>query len=194
MSDFQSAPPMEAPLPKRVTIARESGILTITYRWFSPKYVFLAFFCIFWDGFLFFWYSVALQKGWDPSNSAVWIPLFHVAIGAWLTYSTIAGFLNTTRVVVQSGEIAIRHGPLPWFGNRRLGAQGIRQLYREERRSTGEDSSTSYHLNAITGDNRKIPLIRSVPSADVALYLVHEIEKALRIEDRHVAEEMPKWL
>jgi hypothetical protein len=183
---------MEAPLPERVTIARDAGILTITYRWLSWKYVFFAFFCIFWDGFLLSWYGTALKKGWDPANPAVWFPLLHVAIGIGLTYSTIAGFLNTTRVVVQSGEIAIRHGPLPWLGNRRLGAQGIRQLYREERLPQSNKSSASYHLNAITGDNRKITLIRSVPSADVALYLEQEIEKALGIDDRRVAGEMQK--
>ncbi len=75
-------------------------------------------------------------------------------------------------------------GPLPWLGNMKIPAGEIRQ------RRGG--TSTRYHLNAITGQNRKLCLVRDVPAADVALYLEQEIEKALGIEDRKVAGEMPK--
>jgi hypothetical protein len=191
MSDSRSASPMEAPLPENVTVTREAGALTITYRWFRPIHLFLVLFCIFWDGFLVFWYREALQRP-SPSNIAIWFPLLHVAVGVGLTYSTLAGLANRTRVVVQSGVIAIRHGPLPWLGNRQVGAESIRQLYREETISRGRNASASYHLNAITPDNRKLRLIRSVPTADVALYLEQEIERTLGIEDRRVSGEMPK--
>jgi len=84
-------------------------------------------------------------------------------------------------------------GPLPWLGNIKIPAGEIRQLFREETISRGRGgTSTRYHLNAITGQNRKLCLVRDVPAADVALYLEQEIEKALGIEDRKVAGEMPK--
>lgn len=192
MSDSRSASPMDAPLPEDVTVVRDAGALTITYRWFKPLYLFMLFFCIFWDGFLVFWYDMALRKGAGAPSMAIWFPLLHVGVGVWLTYTTLAGLANRTRVVVQSGEIVIRHGPLPWLGGGRIGAGEIRQLYREETPAKDSDSTASYHLNAITRDNRKLRLIRSVRSADVALYLEQEIEKALGIEDRQVKGEMLK--
>jgi hypothetical protein len=193
MSDSRSAPPMEAPLPERVTVTRDAGILTITYRWFRALHLYFLLFCIFWDGFLVFWYTnVVRHTDGGPSKIGLWFPFFHVAVGIGLTYYTLAGLANRTRVVVQSGEIVIQHGPLPWFGNLRIRADGIHQLYREESFSRGRGAGASYHLNAITRDHRKLPLIRWVPEADLALYLEQEIEKSLGIEDRRVAGEMPK--
>jgi len=85
------------------------------------------------------------------------------------------------------------HGPVPWIGNLKIPAGETRQLFREEAIPTiDSDASARYHLNAIIGQNRKVCLIRDVPAADVALYPEQEIEKALGIEDRKVAGEMPK--
>ncbi len=173
-------------------MTREAGGLTLIYTWFRPLYVLMLFFCIFWDGFLVFWYRTALAHP-SPGSIMLWFPLLHVGVGVGITYSTIAGFLNRTRVTVNAGEVTIRHGPLPWIGNRNVPAGEIRQLFREETISTGRSgSSATYHLNAITRENRKLRLIRGIPAADVALYLEQEIEKALGIEDRKVAGEMPK--
>ena len=173
-------------------MTRDAGGLTLVYAWFRPYHVFMLFFCIVWGAFLVFWYRTALAHP-SPSSIALWFPLLHVAVGVGITYSTIAGFLNRTRVGVNTGEITIRHGPLPWIGNSKVPAGEIRQLFREEIISTGNNGrSASYHLNAIIGQNRKLRLIRNIPAADMALYLEQEIEKALGIEDRRVAGEMPK--
>jgi hypothetical protein len=193
MSSSRSAPPMEAPLPQHISVVKDSGVLTITYRWFRPLYLFTLLFCIVWDASLVVWYRTALRQADGAPGMAFWFPLLHVAIGVVLTYTTLAGLLNRTRIVVQSREIVIQHGPIPSLGNRRIGADGIRQIYREQTFSQYRGStSASFHLNAITQDNRKLPLVRDVPSADMALYLEQEIEKALGIEDRRVAGEMQK--
>ena len=36
--------------------------LTLGWRWFTPLSIFLAIFCVGWDGFLVLWYSVALGE------------------------------------------------------------------------------------------------------------------------------------
>jgi len=125
MSDSRSAQPaLEAPLPEHLVMMREAGGLTLVYAWFRPMYVFLLFFCIFWDGFLVFWYRTALAHP-SPGSIALWFPLIHVGVGVGITYSTIAGFLNRTRVSVDAGEVTIRHGPVPWIGNRKIPAAAL---------------------------------------------------------------------
>ena len=39
---------------------------SIRWRWFSPMYFGLLFFCIAWDSFLIFWYSMALHMKHVP--------------------------------------------------------------------------------------------------------------------------------
>src|SRR4051812_14365745 len=79
--------------PRSAASSDANGELTVKYRWFSPQYLFLAFFCVVWDGFLVSWYADALPRGeWGPLLA----PLLHVAVGVVMTYSTLAHFVNTT--------------------------------------------------------------------------------------------------
>ena len=186
-------PALAAPQPERVRVSREGGALALSYRWFSPLLVFSLCFVVVWDGFLVFWYRTALSQSATATNPMIWFPLLHVAVGLGLTYSTLAGFCNRTLVTVGGGQIVVRHGPLPWIGNKDVAAADIRQLYREETRSYSRGGSRSkFHLSAVTSDNRLVRIIGNVPAADIALYLEQEIEKELGIEDRKVAGEMPK--
>lgn len=191
MSETQTA--LEAPRPERVVETRDERGLTLTYRWFTPAHLFMLFFCIFWDGFLVFWYGIALTRGAGPTDVMLWFPLLHVAVGVGLTYSTLAGFLNRTSLVVGNGELVVRHGPIPWFGNRTVSSTDLRQVYREETLShSRRGRRASYHLSAVTLDNRKLRVLSNVPGADVALYVEQALERALGLEDRKVAGEMPK--
>ena len=49
-------------MPKRFSVSQEGADFVISYRWFSGMFVFLLFFCVFWDGFLAFWYYLAFAK------------------------------------------------------------------------------------------------------------------------------------
>src|SRR4026209_1735620 len=69
-------------------VSEETGDgLTMQYRWFSPKYIFLAIWCLFWDGFLVLWFVGALNVG-DTSGPA--FPLLCAAAGLFVTYVAIA--------------------------------------------------------------------------------------------------------
>ena len=52
-------PRAEVALPPRVTLESTIEGVEIRRRWFAPMFLFLVFFCVAWDGFLIFWYSVA---------------------------------------------------------------------------------------------------------------------------------------
>ena len=181
---------LEVPLPKGITVEREGYELAITRRWMSPKYFLLIFFCLIWDGFLCFWYSIALAGGaWIMAVFA----LGHTAIGALITYSTIAGFVNSTLIRVGSGALAVRHGPLPWSGNKQLDSSGITQIYCKERIQRGRNSTTTtYEVHAATNGGVQAKLVDGLDSDDQALYLEQEIERFLSIKDVPVAGELRK--
>ena len=180
-----------APMPGNVTVNDHGTGVTLSYRWYSPKFIFLIFFCIFWDGFLFVWYRQALSD--NAPILMILFPLLHVAVGVGLTYYTVAGFLNKTIVEVTREGVAISHVPLPWLGNKTIPVSELTQLYREEVVSQGNRSTrVRYQLSAITRENKKIKLLTGIDTADVALFLEQEIEKWLAIRDTKVSGEMQK--
>ena len=188
MENQQTLP---APMPGNVTVDNHGTGLTLSYRWFSYKFIFLVFFCIFWDGFLVFWYSQALSG--NAPLMMILFPLLHVGVGVGLTYYTVAGFVNRTIVDVTREGITIHHAPLPWPGNKTVPAFEITQLYREEVISrSNRGTNVRYRLSAISRDNKKIKLISGIDAADVALFLEQEIEKWLNIKNVPVTGEMPK--
>jgi hypothetical protein len=183
---------MRAPRPGNLVIQQEADGLRLGYRWFSARYVFMALFCVVWDGFLVFWYGIALNQS-GPSQIMIWFPLLHVVAGVCITYSTLAGFVNRTEVRVSNRAVTVRHGPLPWFGQRDIAASDIAQVYRQQIVTTGSRGSTSvrYRLSVIRHDERKVDLL-SCDSPDTALYVEQEVERYLCIGDRRVSGEMPK--
>ena len=178
-------------MPSSVTVNDQGTGLTLSYRWYSPKFIFLIFFCVVWDGFLFFWYSQALST--NAPLMMILFPLLHVGVGAGLTYYTLAGFLNRTIVQVSREGLTIYHTPLPWFGNKRIPVTELAQLYREEVISRGNrGTQTTYQLSAVSKESKKIKLLGGIETADVALFLEQEIEKWLGIKDVKVTGEMQK--
>src|SRR5690606_5247899 len=90
-----------ATLPDWLRVGQGGGGLVFTRRWFQPVFLFLAFFCLMWDGFLVVWYGIAfatLGTAKGPGLMMFVFPLIHVAVGVGLTYYTICGFFNRTEV------------------------------------------------------------------------------------------------
>lgn len=176
------------PRPKEVTLQKQSDRLELSWRWFSWKYFPLAFFCVAWDGFLCFWYSIAFSTG------APWImivfPVAHLAVGVCLTYYTLAGFLNHSQLVVDRETFSVSHGPLPWWGNLRVPVSKIEQLYCKEK--PGKEDSTTYQMSVVLKDGRKKDLLSNLDSPEIGFYIEHQIENWLRIPDRPVRGEIPR--
>lgn len=81
------------PMPKGFTVDDLGGQLKITRRWFGPKIIALAFFALFWDGFMVVWYGIAL---WNQIWFMALFGLLHLAVGLGITYYVLAGFVNRT--------------------------------------------------------------------------------------------------
>jgi hypothetical protein len=181
----------EVPQPANVLVETDRQVARIIQRWFSFKYVPMAFFALAWDAFLFFWYSMAFNSG------APWImvvfPLAHVAVGIGITYSTIAGFVNRTVLEVTRDEVAVWFEPLPWLGEKTVKTKEIKQFYCKEKIVHGKNSTTTqYELWVVTDANRSIKLVQSLDNPDSALFFEQQLEGWLKITDRAVAGEMSR--
>ena len=175
------------PRPKAVTIQKQGDRLELSWRWFSWKYLPLVFFCVAWDSFLCFWYSMAFSTG-SPWIMIVF-PIAHVAVGVGLTYYTLAGFLNRSQVILDRTSFSVTHGPLPWLGNLQVPITQIDQLYCKEKPGKN-NSSTSYQLSVVLKDGRKKDLLSNLDSPEIGFYLEHQIESWLNIPDRPVRGEI----
>lgn len=170
-------------MPKSITIEDSPNGMTVKRRWFSLTYIGLLFFCIFWDGFLVFWYFIAFTQS-SPLMMKIF-PIIHVVVGIGITYTTIAGFLNTTRIHVNYQHLSIHHSPMPWPGNRKFEADSIEQIYCKRSNMQTNDQYTFNVLARLT-EGKKIKLLRGLHDEDEALYIEQELERFLGLKHRYV--------
>jgi len=192
------SPVRPVPLPPGIKVEREEssvfgdyrhapkagGRLVIRRRWFRWSLIPLLGFCVFWDGFLVVWYSAVLVGG-APTVAALF-PLLHVAVGVGLTYTTVAGLFNSTTIEVTDDRLSVRHGPIPWIGNRALPTDEIRQLYTERLVSGGKSKKETFTIHAIVASGPTIPVVSRLDEITQALYIEKEVERHLGIEDERV--------
>jgi hypothetical protein len=184
-------PRADVPLPPGLTLEQYGGGISITRRWFSAIVFFLIPFCIAWDAFLVFWYSMAL------SGNAPWImvvfPIAHVAVGVGMTYFTFATLFNRTVIIAGQGSLRIGHGPLPWRGGVELAESDIDQLFCKMKTRSGKSGpSISYEVWAVMREGATRKLFSTGESDDQALFIEQRIERALGIKDRAVPGELPR--
>jgi predicted RNA-binding Zn-ribbon protein involved in translation (DUF1610 family) len=178
------------PRPREVLVEKSNQSLVLSWRWFSMKYIPMVFFCVAWDAFLCFWYSMAFKMEGTPWIMVVF-PIAHVAVGIGLTYSTLAGFINRTTLRLDKQKFFVQYDPLPWTGEVKVPINELNQLYcKENRSSTDSGTHYTYQLCALLKDGRKLDLVKNLESPDLAAYLEQEIETWLCITDREVAGEI----
>lgn len=78
----------------------------------------------------------------DPSPALVLALVMAMAVLAFL-YSIVGMIVNRTRISVSSENILIRHGPLPWRGNKTVAAKGIKKVFIRDDPSRNKHNSPS---------------------------------------------------
>lgn len=178
-----------APRARGIQVESTAEGVTIKRRWYHPRYIFLAFFCLIWDGFLLFWYGAAFSMN-GPAIMFIF-PLIHLALGVAISYSTLCGFVNTTYIDLTRDEVSIEHAPLPYPGNKSVAAADLRQLYTQEvTRRTKNGTTTTYSLNAITRSGEKLELLKGLDTPEAGLFIEQQVEKFLNLRNEAVAGEI----
>ncbi len=176
-------------MPEKFEVLQLRSSLDISYKWYSPMYIFLAFFALFWNGFMAVWYYIALTEGvWMMAIFGV----FHLAVGVGLIYTVLAGFFNSTHINATQTRLKFLHEPLWWRGNREIEVSEIDQIFCKLQVNRGKNGSTSlaYHLCMIDVTGKHTKLLTNLETPEQALFLEQELEKFLGIEDRRVAGEL----
>ncbi|EYF06378.1 hypothetical protein [Chondromyces apiculatus] len=156
---------------RRGTEGRQGETLELRLRWFGVHHALLLILCIWWDAIfirtgiprliLDYGARVAVQ-GLDPGGPKLVFVLLallaYSAMCAGVTYYTLAGLLNRTRVVVDGERLTVRHGPVPWSPRRVVDTRTI-QRFRVERVTEYRPGST-YDLNAVLAGGSTVRLLR----------------------------------
>ena len=176
-------------MPLRFEVDQSRGF-EVSWRWFRPRYIFLAFFCVAWDSFLLTWYGAAFAMEDSPLIMLIF-PLAHVAVGVGLTYFVLAGFFNRSRVSVRQGSLRVAHGPVPWPGKLEIPVGSLQQLYCKEKVSRSKNGTQyRYVVHAVLKNGRQRKLLSGLDQLDQALWLEQELEASLGIRDRAVPGEI----
>jgi hypothetical protein len=170
------------PRPRHFFVRDDGRSLRIRFRWVWDKFTGPATMCLAWNGFLasFFW--LGLRSG-GRERWLMIIMIFHVAVGLLLIYATLAGLLNRTVIKVTSEFLSVRHGPVPWWGNRRLPVDGLERLSCDKDTDPETQKWTYvYGVHALTKGGSKVDLVTELDRAQ-ALFIKEELERWLNIND-----------
>lgn len=175
------------PMPAKLKLLYKGTSFVIQRKWFSAKYIFLLFFTVFWNAFMVGWHAISLSQGMMIMSVA---GLLHTAVGVFIAYITIAGFLNKTDIIIKRGQLVVKHYPLPWPGSKNISTNEIEQLYCKENISRSKNGTTrTYEVKVILNNRTDQSLVKNMEDVQQALFIEQEIENKLGIENREVAGE-----
>ncbi|MDX2465358.1 MAG: hypothetical protein QNK31_12715 [Porticoccus sp.] len=171
-------------LPKGFELNYFDEYMQITHVWHGPQtYALLLFALIFnglWigNGFVEILFS---ERELLTKLSSLVFPL----LGLGVLYFTIATWLNKTQIYVSKNKIEIKHKPVPWFGNKKLKADNIKQLFVEKKCVGSSNGNRRYKYNVLglTSESAQFKLIAGLEFRDHARFIEKTIEDYLGIEN-----------
>jgi hypothetical protein len=163
------------PVPTNVVCEKKATHITLTERWFSWTSVVMAPFCILSDAAVVGVYAL-MPKG-DIALPAFLALLPGILLALWASYYVLARLVNRTVVRVTASELSLRHGPLPWPGNRSLLVQHVKEFHCGQRasRNYAGDVWETYTLNAVLEDGRQVELLHKIGSPGAAHLLGQQV-------------------
>jgi hypothetical protein len=125
------------------------------------------------------------------------LELLFAAVAIVLTYGTLTRWVNRTRIIVDRETVTVRHGPLPWLGNKKLEASTCRQFYRNEVEHRGKGGPTrTYEVCALTRDGRIVKLLDGLSglTSDQAFFIAQQLEEYLGLRGSPAEGGLFDWL
>lgn len=173
-------------IPAKMEITRNVDHLQIVWKWLGLRFYLLTPFAIILDVSLLFWIILAFLLD-DPLITLLFLSL-HAAASIGMTYYTLAGYLNRTVIDVDVNFLTIKHVPLLFRNHKKIPSHSLEQLYCTKRGypQAGKDFYPTCDIYAITNEPLTVQLLSDMDGIEQALFVEHEIEKFLNIEDRPV--------
>lgn len=121
---------------------------------------------------------------------AAWIAISLVALAT--TYIALGGVLNRTTITVHGGALSVRHGPLPWWGNRTIATADLQRVFFREVGPTGpfeRRPAKDYGVGALLKNGQTLNLVSALPDIPQARFIAQTIETHLGLADSLLADE-----
>lgn len=173
------------PLPRYFEINFYDDYMQISRTWFSlVKFIFMLIFVLIFNGV---WVSngfLEILMG-DRDLLLKLFSLTFIIIGVGLVYLSVATYFNKTQIFVSRVTIEIKHCPIPWFGNKKVETNNLKQLFVKEiyRGSSNDNRRYTYDVCGLTKSDESFKLVTGFETSNQALYIEQEIEKYLGIEN-----------
>jgi hypothetical protein len=175
-------PSVRVPLPRGFRFEPHGGGWRLSWRWISIQAVAVSLFALLWDSIL-----VATLYGVSSSKS---FPLFVVVCllalvltGAGMTYTAIAYLIDRTSVIVDGAQVSVRHGPLPWFGERTVARADIAGVVSEKHTTDddgGFDPAVTYKVVLLLKTGGTLTLVSGLRRPEHALFIEDQIAMLAR--------------
>ncbi|MBF0569537.1 MAG: hypothetical protein HQL18_02035 [Candidatus Omnitrophica bacterium] len=187
-SQAQDRPQIEK--PKQYELINDADGFAIVRRWLGCSVVPLLFFCVFWNGFMAVWFTVAFTH---KQYAMAAFGSIHAAVGLGMLYGVLAMFLNKTTIRITYDSVTVRHAPLPWMGQKTISRAEVKQFYSQEDISqTKNGTSRSYAVRLLTSNEKVVDLVTGLAGRDEALFIEQQVEKFLGIRDENVSGELSR--
>jgi hypothetical protein len=164
-------------LPVGMSVASVAGErLVIRRRWLRQKHWFLL--------FLFAAAAIYVAYLWATVGMNGWLVVGTLFVLSW-NYNIAVMFVNSTTVSANSDAVTVTHGPMPsLFGrNRSLEKSNIDQLYAAK-------YGALYAVFAKLRGGHEVSLVAPLVTADQAVFIEQQLERALGLVDVAVAGEL----
>jgi hypothetical protein len=163
-------------------IEEDGPLWRVRWRWYEPMYNFMVVWSLIWNGIML---AIAISMISKGEFRSLWYLGFHGPIGLFVAFLTLAGLVNATTLEIAPLGMTIRHGPLPWLGNRCLLAVRVEQIYCRLSK-VRVNGSARYELHADLGDGKTVRLLGGFDGPDEPRFLEQQIEARLGIQPRQV--------
>lgn len=178
------------PLPEGLSLIELPNEMQIAISWRKTRHrAFFLTFTIIWNVITIPFVIIAVVS--NDWTLALMISA-HFIVGMGFLVYTLAIFMNSTKIDVGKTGITIVSKPinLPFHKNYYFRSTDLEQLYVEQyvQSTTNNQPNYAYRVNAkVEGRAKDIPILKGLKEEDQALFIEHEIEKYLHIEDKKQA-------
>lgn len=105
-----------------------------------------------------------------------------------VTYAALAHVLNKTEFSVSQREITIRHGPLPWFGNRVIPVSELQSFERSDRNNEG-NLYYNFHCTFTNGKRANLFFAVNIVNPGTAENVLRKVAAYHKVELRNINHE-----
>lgn len=176
--------------PEKWVVQATPGSLLVRWKWFTWPAIFFIPFTLFWNGIMLTMAFGVTEGFTHPERLLFGLVLPHVWVGVGLAYYSVAMLFNSTTVNFANGTLQVTHGPIPWWGKRRLPVRDLSQLFVVEKR--GNKGRVTFELCGLLADGKSVSILRGLSDEIQARFLEVRLEQVLGIVDRPVAGEVKR--